>query len=646
MDSDTPDPTTSGAYRFGRFRVDRASGRAYDGDEPCRIDQRVGPLLRLLIDHRGSVVSKDQIFATLWPKTVVSDAALSRLISVTRRFLGDTGREQQFIETVRGDGFRFVAAIEVESPHTAAASGTPAAAASETPAAAAPEDPMVVGQRRRRIRRAIFVAMAMMAGAAGTMWFTGRTDVPNGTATIAVMPFVNATGDPAQDYLGFGLAEELINALVGVPQFAVAARTSSFALHERGATAQEVGARLDVAWIVEGSYRRERGALRVTAQLIDTATGFHRLSETLAGDDDRIFALKQTIATRVTKAIGGDTIAAPLSAPKPSAYPLVLEGRHLIQRRTANALRRGQLLLLDAVRADPNYAPAHALLAHAYYLLQFFDASVSRAAATRLAVPAAREALDIDPDNPDALALMGIYATTEHEFVDAFGYLERGRSVHPHHRQLAQWHAEVLYVTGYLSEADARVNTLLDRDPLSAQLATVQNDIRVLRGDDVGYLAKPDERYEHGVQPRALWTAAFRRGDADAFCRHYRAHSAAVKRAPAVADILCDAAHGVRSFDSAANALGALPANVIAGYGELIRELALLDQTDLLLDAVDRAIHNRESLAAIWLPEAAAARRLPRFTTLISRTNLPALWNSRGAPDLCVRTDDNVWRCH
>ncbi len=635
--AETPqaDSVSRGSYRFGEFRVERATGRLFQRDELCRVDKRVGPLLRLLIDRRPQIVGKDELFTELWPGSIVSDAALSRLISVTRKFLGDTGRQQRYIETVRGDGFRFVAEVETVDDDGAATSSDSLAARQ---AASAQRPPS-----RWRYPAWTAAVVAVVAIAVFALHEPGA-----GTAdekSVAVMPFINATGDDSQEYLGFGLAEELINTLVGNPAFIVAARTSSFALHERGATAQELGELLGVTYIVEGSFRRERDILRVTAQLIDTASGFHVWSNAFETSDNDIFALKQAIANRVAGEIGNGE---PISAPpphSPATYPLVLEGRYEIQRRTAASLRRGQELLLQAVTANPRDAQAQALLAHAYFLLPFFDASVNREDANRLAIPAAQAALDLEPDNPDALALMGIYATTSREYVSAFDYFDRGLSAHPAHRQLGQWHAEVLYMSGYISEARERLEQLLERDPLSPQLATVRGEIRVLSDDDVSDLAAVEEPYKHGIRPRALAIAAYRTGNADAFCGHYAAYIRVLNRNPQATAIMCDAARGIVSPDDAAQALLALPADRAATSDNFLREFGLLGQHRLALAAATKTLDSGQPISGIWLPELAATRQLPAFSELLIRSGLPELWQRRGAPDLCSLAADGRWHC-
>ena len=187
-----------------------------------------------------------------------------------------------------------------------------------------------------------------------------------GYDSIGVLPFANISNDPDQDYFSDGISEELLNALAKLKNLQVAARTSSFAFKGLNHDIMEIGKKLNVDTVLEGSVRRSGTRLRITAQLIDVANGYHLWSETYDRELTDVFAVQDEITTAIVTALRvhfdtGETPALPtVGATNMSAYDAYLKGRHKYQELGSASLREALTLFRAATDADPEFAPAWA----------------------------------------------------------------------------------------------------------------------------------------------------------------------------------------------------------------------------------------------------------------------------------------------
>lgn len=223
---------------------------------------------------------------------------------------------------------------------------------------------------------------------------------------IAVLPFVNMSSDPENEYFSDGLTEELINRLAGVRGMQVVARTSSFGFKGRNEDLREIGAKLNVGSILEGSVRRAGDQLRMTAQLIDVETGYHVFSRTYQREYKDIFELQDALAQAVVDEIvpensGATARTAETPPVKLDAYNAYLKGVYALGNRFID-FPRSLEAFKESLSAAPDYAPAWAGLAHSYYLLAWFyrappDSSLA------LSREAALRTLAIDPESASGL---------------------------------------------------------------------------------------------------------------------------------------------------------------------------------------------------------------------------------------------------
>ncbi len=228
--------------------------------------------------------------------------------------------------------------------------------------------------------------------------------------SVAVLPFVNLTGDSEGQYFGDGLADDLINALVRAPNLRVIARTSSFAFSSRGQDVREIGAALDAAWLVEGSVRREGGRVRVSAQLVRTQDGCHAWSERYDRNLTDTLAIQDDIAAAIARAleVALRSGAEPAASPDAAAYDLWVKGRSISQQYTPKAFVRARECYEAAIARDPRFGRPYFGLADLYFYGAQFGIAPGPDLLSR-AREAILQSLELDDRFGDAHALYGVF---------------------------------------------------------------------------------------------------------------------------------------------------------------------------------------------------------------------------------------------
>ena len=258
--------------------------------------------------------------------------------------------------------------------------------------------------------------------------------------SIAVLPFVNMSADEDNEYFSDGLSEELLNLLAKVDGLKVAARTSTFKFKDSDADIAEIGKKLNVATILEGSVRKSGNQARITAQLIKVDDGFHLWSETYDRDLDNIFEVQDEIARAIVDALKlpllgqGETAIAASQTANFEAYDLYLLGRHHARIRNAAGFEQAVDYFSRAVAIDPAYAPAWSGLADAYMYL-FDYGSLPFNEAISMAQKAISRALQLEPDLPEALNSRGLLLSYQGADAQAIPDLERALEIDPNNIQ-------------------------------------------------------------------------------------------------------------------------------------------------------------------------------------------------------------------
>jgi TolB-like protein/class 3 adenylate cyclase/tetratricopeptide (TPR) repeat protein len=338
----------------------------------------------------------------------------------------------------------------------------------------------VSGLQRRSASRVLMtlfvVLLAALAGAlvwrylASFMGDDKAAGISGPPSAVAVLPFVNMSEDPAQEYFADGISEELINALTKIPGLRVAARTSAFAFKGRNEDIRTIGSQLNVGAVVEGSVRKAGNRVRITAQLVRVSDGFHIWSETYDRKLDDVFAIQDEIARATVSALEVQLASTErlVKRPTPSlrAYEHYLTGRHFWNQRTEEGLRKAIRYFEDALEADPNYALAYAGLADSYMLLWNYRHE-TREVALRKAEPAAIRAVAIDESSAEAHVSLGAVRRYQWKWKEAERETRRALELNPGYATGHHWYSWSMATVGRRREGLAAIQRALELDPLS-----------------------------------------------------------------------------------------------------------------------------------------------------------------------------------
>ncbi len=321
-----------------------------------------------------------------------------------------------------------------------------------------------------------FVSGAEFAAAlAKTAFETTQTQPGLGSSparSVAVLPFVNMSADPENEYFSDGVTEEIINALAQVKDLRVAARTSSFSFKGQAHDVATVGTKLKVATVLEGSVRRAGNRLRITAQLVNVADGYHLWSERYDREIDDVFAIQDEIATtianrlRVKLVAGSEQRLVKPATKNVEAYQLYLKGRHLWNRRNKAGLEQAVEYFVQAIEEDPQFALAYSGLADAYLLLGSYG-HVSQSESHARAKAAAEQALALDETLAEAHTSRGQVLRSERDWQGEEEEYQRAIELNPNYATAHQWYATLLCAQGRMDEALREIRRAEELDPLS-----------------------------------------------------------------------------------------------------------------------------------------------------------------------------------
>jgi len=417
------------------------------GSETIAVEPQVFDLLLYLLQSCDRVVSKDDLIASVWGGRIVSDSTLTSRINAARKAVGDSGEDQKLIRTIARKGFRFVGDVRMQAdgPHAAAArvgdeSVEPSHPASSHQALPLPDRP-----------------------------------------AIAVLPFINMSGDPEQEYFSDGISEDIITALSKLRWFFVIARNSSFIYKGKAVHLKQVAEELGVGYVVEGSVRKSSVAtggdrVRITAQLNDAATGAHIWAERYDRDLADVFAVQDEITEAIVAAIEPQLYAAEnfraqrKSPDNMDAWDLVMRALSHYWRVTRQDNVVAQALLEKATAIDPNYGQALGLLATSHTFCAHMGWA-DMATAMPIAERAALAAIRADGEDPWAHLALGCVYLFARRFDDSLAEFELALRLNPNFSLAQGYYGLALAYCGRWQEgveAAGRALRLSPRDPLSA----------------------------------------------------------------------------------------------------------------------------------------------------------------------------------
>jgi adenylate cyclase len=382
-------------------------------------------LLAYLLQNRQRVVSPDDLRAAIWAGRIVSESTLRTRINAARNAIGDDGDQQRLIRTLSRKGFRFVGEVREEHELVAASATEMAHRAAEpmTKTAAAAQRPPAEEAVPTRSDRG-----------------SSHAPLPD-RPSVAVLPFVNLGGQ--QDYFSDGITEDITTELSRFSELLVIARNSTFLYKGKPIDIRQVGHELGARYVLEGSVRRGGERVRITAQLVDSATGAHRWAERFDRELHDVFAVQDEVARAIVAILAAhvnqaETERTLLKPPAAwEAYECYLRGAEAhslhLSRLTTASLYDARRLLERSIAIDPDYARAYAMLSlthiTAYY--EPIDGDYANPAALDRALELAETAVRLDPRLPPAHAALGwaLLWTRRHDA--AVAQFERAFALNP-----------------------------------------------------------------------------------------------------------------------------------------------------------------------------------------------------------------------
>ena len=378
-------------FRFADCMLDTDRRELERGARSIPLGPQVFDLLLYLLQNRERVVSKSDLFSEIWKGRTVSESTLTSHINAVRKAVGDTGAEQRLIRTIARKGFRFVGDV-----------GSSAQAANDELDTRSP------------------------------------ISVPADRPSIAVLPFLNLSDDPTQEYFTDGVVEDIITGLSRIKWLFVIARNSSFTYKGRAVDIKQVGRELGVRYVLEGSVRKAAGNVRLTGQLIDASTGAHIWAERFDGSLEDIFRLQDQVTTSVLGAITPELERAEIERAKSKptenldAYDYYLRGMASFHQRSRDATSDALTLFTRAIDLDPQFASAYGMAAWCYVWRAYNGWMLDRARERIDGTHLGRRAVALGRDDVVALARGG-YALCflGGEFDSGIAFVERALRLNP-----------------------------------------------------------------------------------------------------------------------------------------------------------------------------------------------------------------------
>ena len=362
---------------FKAFRLDTANHLLWRNGERVPIAPKGFDVLAYLVEHAGRVVTQDEILEALWPDTYVNPEVLRKYILEIRKALGDRPNNPDFIETLPKRGYQFIAVVTdgstAEPPAVLTSRATEERGTEENGGPATVPSEQESSSGKRGLWKLALIAVLAVVAAAGVGGYfllarSGRNAPPLTDTSMAVLPFADMSPAKDQEYFSDGLAEQLINDLAKVSGLKVVGRSSSFQFRGKSEDLHEVGRKLGVANVLEGTVRREGNHVRITAELIKADDGFQLWSQTYDREIKDIFAVQDEIALAAAQALQvkllgghGPRFASASRSTNPEAYQSYLEAKYFIGRGASKEGLGKALAYTDkAIKLDERYAPAWA----------------------------------------------------------------------------------------------------------------------------------------------------------------------------------------------------------------------------------------------------------------------------------------------
>ena len=502
--------------RFGEdFELDLRPRRLRRGSHVLKLERIPLELLVLLLERRDEIVSRDQIVSRIWGQGVFldTDNSIRGAIRKLRQVLKDDAESPRFIQTITGQGYRFIA--PVISPN--GTSGSEASAEDKSVGTGGernlvseldgwlearrlrlveqdqPQQPAEalqaeIGHRReiqsaRRSLLALALVLLVCVAALLAIWVWRRPSHSVADSTrktvLAVLPFENLSGDPDQEFFSDGLTEEMISQVgkLSRDRLTVIARSSVAKYKGSKLTAREIGRELNADYLVQGSVRRGSDRARITVQLIQTQNQTDLWTESYDRELKDVLAVQdsvvRSIASQIHIALTEEQKTRLANPPQtqPEAYVAYLKGRYYWNKRTGESIQKAEGYFQQAIDSNPTYAAAYSGLADCNSGLAWHGYKAPADALPK-AYSAARKAAEIDPQSAEAHASLGLVLSHRWDWPAAEAEFKRALELDPQYANAHHWYGDYLSMRGRHDEAIAEAKRALELDPLNLMIST------------------------------------------------------------------------------------------------------------------------------------------------------------------------------
>lgn len=424
-------------YEFKGFRLEAAQRRLLHNGQAVPLKPKILDLLLLLVQMRGRLVEKEDLMKEIWPNTIVEENNITVSMSILRKLLGEDRNGRQFIETVPGRGYRFVAPVRVISAEEATAPEIPTV----TPAAVAAE----VETREPPID------------------------------SLAVLPLRNVSKDPNSEYLSEGITESIINTLSRISKLRVLAPSTVFRFKGKDVDPQEIGTLLNVRAVMLGRVMQLGEKLIIRSELVKVADGSQiwgeqydrTLSDLLVTQDEIARAITESLKLKLT--LQDQIRLSKRYTANTKAYNLYLRGRYFWNRYDKEWVLKAIEAFEQAIAIDASYALAYTGIADAYFRLSNVHASPLEVLPK--AKDAALKAVEIDHELAEAHSSLGMLRVYyDHDWAAAEREFNRALELNPDLPLAHQRYGTYLKLMGRFDESLAEYKRALELDPFSLQI--------------------------------------------------------------------------------------------------------------------------------------------------------------------------------
>ena len=474
--------------------LDGSKRRLLRDGEVVRLTPKAFETLLALVETRGRTIGKEDLLKRVWGDTVVEENNLNQSITALRKALGDSRIESQYIATIPGQGYRFVADVrEVRSGETVVDTEAEVPVRTEAPPA--------VLETRTTSRRPLLIVFGVLVAAlalAGLIsWARRPAPERFKISSVMVLPLQNLSGDSSQEYFADGMTDALIGDLARINGLRVISRTSSMHYKGKSKPLPEIASELKVDAVVEGTVQRSGERVLIRAQLIHAPSDTHLWVQTYERDMKDVLTMQSEIAQAIArevqaKAASSDQPGGIAQRPvRPKAFDEYLQGRYLFwNKRTEENLQKAIEHFQNAIREDPGYALPHAGLADCYNAMGAVQvAAMPPLEARRRAEEAATKALALDSNLAEAHISLGYVRHFNWNWDAAEQSLKRAIELNPNNANAHNLYASHLMSKGMVDESIAASNRARELDPFSLSISVQR-----------GFLLENARRYDEAIE--------------------------------------------------------------------------------------------------------------------------------------------------